>query len=231
MDKRLLCLRHGDGPMDDRITTWCGANQVRCDARRPWQGQDLGEITEDLVGVVVYGGNYNAYDTAKHPFLNHEYRIIDAAMTKGIPLLGICQGAQMIAHHMGAWAGAPNHGNHEFGWYEVIPTQDAGAFLATPTHFVQAHFHTFDIPNGAKHLARSLLFENQAFSVGDTVVGVQFHPEQTVTGFQRWQDRADDWGRWSEPGVQDRETQNRLMIEHDAAQGAWMRQFLDRFFG
>lgn len=231
MDKRLLCLRHGDGPMDDRITTWCGANEVHCDARRAWQGQALGDMADDLIGVVVYGGNYNAYDTDLHPFLNDEYRIIDAAMKADIPLLGICQGAQMIAHHLGAWAGAPAHGNHEFGWYEVTPTAQAGDFLIDPTHFAQAHFHTFDIPTGATHLARSPLFENQAFSVGDRVVGVQFHPEQTVTGFMRWQARADDWGRWSEPGVQDRATQTRLMLEHDAAQGAWMRRFLDRFFG
>ncbi|WP_299613034.1 glutamine amidotransferase [uncultured Tateyamaria sp.] len=230
MDKRLLCLRHGDGPMDDRITTWCGANQIRCDARRAWQGQDAGQITDDVIGVVVYGGIYNANDTRKHPFLNDEYRIIDAAMMAGIPLLGICQGAQMIAHHMGAWAGAPTHGNHEFGWYEVTPTGEAGGFLNAPMHFVQSHFHTFDIPNGATHLARSPLFENQAFRVDDRVVGVQFHPEQTMAGFQRWQVRADEWGRWSEPGVQNLETQNRLMLEHDAAQGAWMRSFLDGFF-
>lgn len=230
MDKRLLCLRHGDGPMDDRITTWCGASQIRCDARRAWQGQHVGEITDDLIGVVVYGGNYNADAASEHPFLNDEYRIIDGALKAGVPLLGICQGAQMIAHHMGAWAGAPDHGNHEFGWYEVTPTENAGDFLTAPMHFTQAHFHTFDLPAGATHLARSPMFENQAFAVGDNVVGLQFHPEQTVAGFQRWQIRGDDWGMWTKPGVQDRDTQTRLMLDHDAAQGAWVRTFLDGFF-
>lgn len=230
MDKRLLCIRHGDGPMDDRITTWCGANAVRLDVRRPWQGDTAGEVTEDLAGVVVYGGNYNAYDTDLHPFLNDEYRMIDAAMRADIPLLGLCQGAQMIAHHMGAWAGAPAHGNHEFGWYKVTPTDAGRDVFATAMHFTQAHFHTFDLPSGARHLARSALFENQAFAVGDRVMGFQFHPEQTVTGFMRWQDRGEGWGRYGEPGVQDRATQTRIMLEHDAAQGAWMAAFLDRFF-
>ncbi len=230
MDKRLLCVRHGDGPMDDRITTWCGASGIRLDARRPWQGDSLGEVTEDLAGVVVYGGNYNAYDTDLHPFLNEEYRIIDAAMKSKTPLLGLCQGAQMIAHHMGAWAGAPDHGNHEFGWYEITPTEDGRDLLPKPLYLAQAHFHTFDLPIGARHLARSALFENQAFSVGDTVMAFQFHPEQTVAGFQRWQARGADWGRYDEPGVQSREQQTALMLEHDAAQGAWFRSFLDRFF-
>lgn len=231
MDTRLLCIRHGDGPMDDRITTWCGANQVRCDARRAWQGQDVGEITDDLIGVVVYGGIYNAYDTDKHPFLKDEYRMIDAAMRANIPLFGICQGAQMIAHHLGAWAGAPTHGLHEFGWYEVTPTPDGTDLFPEPMHFAQAHFHTFDLPGGARHLARSDTFENQAFAIGDTVLSVQFHPEQTIAGFMRWQERANDWGRWTEPGVQDRDTQTKLMLDHDATQGAWLRGVMDRYFG
>ncbi|WP_299371025.1 glutamine amidotransferase [uncultured Tateyamaria sp.] len=230
MDKRLLCLRHGDGPMDDRITTWCGAHQVRCDARRAWQGDDLGQVTDDLAGVVVYGGNYNAYDTELHPFLNAEYRIIDAAMTAGVPLLGLCQGAQMIAHHMGAFAGAPDHGNHEFGWYEVTPTPAGAGMFAETQHFAQAHFHTFGIPDGATHLARSALFENQAFAVGDNVLAFQFHPEQTIAGFQRWMARGEGWGRYAEPGVQSKSEQTRLMLEHDAAQGAWFRGVLDTFF-
>ncbi|MEL6451648.1 MAG: glutamine amidotransferase [Pseudomonadota bacterium] len=231
MDKRILCVRHGDGPMDDRITTWGGANGVRIDARRPWRGDTLGEVTDDLAGVVVYGGNYNAYDSDKHPFLREEYRMIDAALKADVPLLGLCQGAQMIAHHMGAFAGAPDHGIHEFGYYEVTPTTAGQTVLPQPMHFTQAHFHTFGIPDGATHLARSAHFENQAFSVGNRVMAFQFHPEQTIAGFQRWQARGDDWGRYGLPGVQDKDVQTALMLEHDAAQGAWFTAFLDRFFG
>jgi len=227
---RVLCVRHEADPTDDRITAWCAQNGITADIRRPFSGDTLGDITDDLVGVAVYGGNYNAYDTGLHPFLNEEYRMIDAAMQEDIPLLGLCQGAQMIAHHMGAFAGAPEHGMHEFGYYEVTATQEGSAFLPTPHHVTQAHFHTFDIPSGATHLARSALFENQAFSVGDSVMALQFHPEQTKPGFQRWMDRADGWGRYAEPGVQPKDEQTRLMQAHDAAQGQWFMAFLDRFF-
>lgn len=229
MDKRLLCVRHGDGPMDDRITTWCAVHNVRLDARRPWRGDTLGDITDDLAGVVVYGGNYNAYDTELHPFLNEEYRMIDAAMQADVPLLGLCQGAHMIAHHMGACAGAPAHGTHEFGWYEVTPTKEGTEIFPELLHFAQAHFHTFDLPGGARHLARSALFENQAFAVGERIVGLQFHPEQTIAGFQRWQARGEGLGRYAEPGVQSRAQQTALMLEHDAAQGAWLNDFLNGF--
>ena len=62
------------------------------------------------------------------------------------------------------------------------------------------------------------------------MVGFQFRPEQTLAAFQRWQARDDDWGRYSAPGVQQRDEQTTLMLEHDAAQGAWFTGFLDRFF-
>ena len=165
------------------------------------------------------------------PFLNEEYRIIDAAMQAQVPLLGLCQGAQMIAHHMGAFAGAPGHGQHEFGYYEVAPTDAGTIWLPDAQHFAQAHFHTFEIPAGATHIARSALFENQAFAVGDTVIALQFHPEQSKAGFRRWMDRGDDWGRYQEPGVQTKEEQQRLMDAHDAAQHDWFVGFMNRFFG
>lgn len=227
---RILCIRHEADPTDDRVTSWCTANKVTLDIRRPFQNVDLGEITDDLAGVVVYGGSYNAYDSARHPFLRREYAMIDAAMRADIPLLGLCQGAQMIAHHMGAFAGAPDHGIHEFGYYEVTPTDQGTAILPTAHHFTQAHFHTFDIPTGATHLARSETFEHQAFSAGPKVMAFQFHPEQTATGFARWMARGDDWGRYGKPGVQDKDTQTRLMQTHDAAQGAWFNAFLDGYF-
>ncbi|WP_299693940.1 glutamine amidotransferase [uncultured Tateyamaria sp.] len=228
---RILCIRHEADPTDDRITTWCADNGVTADIRRPFQGDNLGDITDDLAGVGVYGGVYNAYDAPLHPFLNEEYRMIDAAMTAGVPLLGLCQGAQMIAHHMGAFAGDPGHGQHEFGYYEVTPTDAGRAWLPAPMHFTQAHFHTFDTPAGATRLASSALFKNQAFAVGDRVMALQFHPEQTTAGFGRWMARGDDWGRYDAPGVQSKTEQARLMAEHDPAQHTWFMGFLDRFFG
>ena len=228
---RILCIRHEADPTDDRITAWCNQTGITADIRRPFRGEEIGEITDDLAGVAIYGGNYNAYDTALHPFLRDEYALIDAAMRAKVPLLGLCQGAQMIAHHMGAFAGAPAHGFHEFGYYEVTPTETGRAWLPQPLHFTQAHFHTFDIPDGAVHLARSALFDHQAFSVGENVLALQFHPEQTRPGFERWMARGIEWGRYDEPGVQTKAEQQRLMELHDPAQHAWFMPVLDRLFG
>lgn len=228
MSKRVILVRHEDGPVDDRVTQWVIANGLTPDIRRPFQGDSLGPVTDDVVGTVIYGGMYNAYDTDKHPFLKDEYRWIGAALEAGIPTLGLCQGAQMIAYHQGAWAGAPDHGNHEFGYYEIAPVAGAEDFLPAPLRVTQAHFHTFDLPKGAQHLARSALFENQAFRLGDKVYGFQFHPEQTYAGFQRWQARGTSYGQ---PGAQTRDEQDRLGPAADPAQHDWFMTFLDGFFG
>ena len=98
-----------------------------------------------------------------------------------------------------------------------------------PMHVTQAHFHTFDLPKGAVHLARSEVFENQAFRLGDTAYGFQFHPEQTVESFRRWQTSRDT--SYEKPGAQDRATQDRLMFKHDAQQADWFFGFLKRFLG
>ena len=228
MSKRVLCVRHGANPMDDRVTNWCAINGAAADTRRPFQGDTLGEITSDLAAVVIYGGPFNAYATREHPFLKEEYRMIDLALKAGVPLLGICQGAQMIAHHLGAFAGAPEHGQHEFGYYEVSPTEAGKAFMPKPLHLCQAHFHTYDLPAGAVHLARSAMFEQQAFSYGEACYGFQFHAENTIEGFRRWQAWVKDPAE--RPGAQSWEDQERDMLAHDRAQADWFHGFLDGFF-
>jgi len=229
MAKEIVLVRHGRDPTDDRVNVWLQQSGVHALTVHPFDGEVIGEITENVCGTVVYGGKYNVYETDRHPFLLEEYRWIDACMKADLPVLGLCQGAQQIAHHLGAWAGPPEQDLHEFGYYEIEPTADAGDVLHKPIYVTQAHFHTFDIPEGGVHLARSEMFDNQAFRVGDKVFGFQFHPEQTIEGFRRWQNS--DWAPWEKHGVQTRDEQNRLMAQHDEAQAKWFYSFLDRLFG
>ena len=228
MKTRVVLVKHGHGPDDDRVLSHLVQSGYTPDIRRPFAGEELGEVGEDVAGTVIYGGMYNAYDTALHPFLRAEYRWIGAAMDATVPVLGICQGAQMIAHHLGAWVGAPAHGQHEFGYYEVRPTEAGRAVLPGPLHVAQAHFHTFDLPSGAVHLATGDTFDNQAFRVGERTWGLQFHPEVTNEGFRRWQESNPEGH--TRPGAQSRAQQDALMQAHDAAQADWFRGFLQRLF-
>ncbi len=229
MKKRVVLVRHGDDPPDDRIHTYLLANGFEPDARRPFAGDMLGDVGEDVAGTVIHGGMYNAFDTAKHPFLNEEYRWIAACLAADIPMLGICQGAQMIAYHLGADAGPLPDGRAEFGYYQVDPVPGAGGFLDRSLWFTQAHFHTFGIPDGAERLASSDGFPNQAFRHGDKVYGLQFHAEVTIEGFRRWQ--REDWALHDFPGAQQAAVQIRLGLEHDERQADWFHGFLGQLFG
>lgn len=225
----LVLVRHGDDPPDDRVVTHLTARGFDLRTVRPFAGERLGVPGPDVVGSVIYGGLFNAYDTALHPFLRDEYRWIADCIAAGLPLLGICQGAQMIAQHLGGTVGPKADPEYEFGYYRIDPTPEAGAFLPGPLWVVQAHFHTWTLPPGAIRLAGSAAYPEQAFRWGDRVYGLQFHAEVTPAGFARWQQsKAHLYAR---PEVQRPEEQLRLQALHDAAQDAWFRGFLDRLFG
>ncbi len=229
MAKRVVVIRHGDDPPDDRVHTYLTQNGFDPEIRRPFSGESLGEPDGFLAGTVLHGGPYNAFATSEHPFLNEEYRWIDACLKADVPMLGISQGAQQIALHLGADVGPAPGESHEFGYYKVEPTEAGEAFLPEATWFTQAHYHTFGIPDGAKHLARSEAFENQAFSYGTKVWSLQFHAEVTIEGFRRWQNA--DWAAYGKPGAQTREEQDRMMAKHDARQAEWFYGFLGSVFG
>lgn len=226
--KRVVLLGHDHGPPDDRVTAFLSERGFEPVLRKPFAGDLIGEIDENVAGSVIFGGKYNAYDVDEHPFLKEEYRWIEACLAKDVPLLGICLGAQQIAWRLGASVGPAPGEPCEFGYYEITPTPEAGDFLPGPLTVTQQHFHAFAIPDGATRLASSELFPNQAFRYGERVYGLQFHPEVTIEGFRRWQQTSGNCGK---PGAQSREEQDALMHRQDASQAAWFHGFLERLFG
>lgn len=229
MSKRVVLIRHGDEPDDDRVVQFFTARGVSPDIIRPFRGEALGEADKSVAASVVYGGPFNVFDEDKHPFLHDEARWIRQCMARNIPLLGICQGAQQIARVLGAEVGPKPGEPTEFGYYEITPTEEGRGLFPDSLVVGQSHFHTFAIPPGATHLAGSALFPNQAFRLGDTVYGFQFHAEVTPQGFRRWQEAP--WARYGKAGAQTRHEQDQLMAAHDAAQHDWFMAFLDRLFG
>ena len=229
MGQRVLVVRHGEQKAEDRIVQWLGRAGFVVDIRKPFAGDALGVPGPDLAGTVICGGMQNVYETDKHPSLKEEYRWIDACLKADVPMLGICQGAQQIAYHLGAWAGARAEPVFEFGCHRVEPTPEAGDFMDGPLWVTQAHFHTFDLPEGAVRLARNDTYENQAFRVGDKVFGTQYHPEAGPEVFKHWQADKDDF--YSQPGQRSHAEDMALLYQHDAAQTEWLDGFLTKLFG
>lgn len=228
MARKLVLVRHGDDPPDDRVVTYAVQNGFEPVFYRPFKGDTLPEPDADVAGSVVYGGPFNVFEEAKYPFLHDEARWIRACIDRDIPLLGICQGAQQIARVLGAKVGPYDTPVHEFGYYPISPTPEGRDFLPETLRMTQSHYHTFAIPEGAVHLASSPDYPNQAFRWGEKTYALQFHPECTIEGFRRWQDAP--WAAFGKPGAQARAEQEALMPEADAAQARWFYAFLARLF-
>lgn len=141
--------------------------------------------------LILLGGSPSAHD----PNLDGEIRLIQSAVSRGLPVLGVCLGAQLIARAVGASV-YPN-GQKEIGWAPIRFTENAAGdqlFHALPDSQSVFHWHadTFDLPAGAVHLASSEACRNQAYRYGAKVYGLQFHLEATADIIDRWQqeDRA-----------------------------------------
>ncbi|WP_323119290.1 glutamine amidotransferase [Burkholderia alba] len=139
--------------------------------------------------LVILGGPISAYDDDQYPTTAPLVALIKKRIDAGLPTLGICLGAQLIARALGArvYPGAQK----ELGW---IPLTLTGAGRASPlrhldgarTSMLHWHGDTFDLPPGAIHLASTPSCRNQAFSWGGHVLALQCHPEIRTDGFEPW---------------------------------------------
>jgi GMP synthase (glutamine-hydrolysing) len=153
--------------------------------RRPEQRADVARYH----GLVVLGGPMAADQTDRFAHLAYERMAIEEAIGRGVPVLGICLGAQLIAAAIG---GRNLRGRApEYGWIDVSPTAPGRAdpligHLATPEPIFQWHSDTFTLPHEAVHLAVSDTCRYQAFRYGESVYGLQFHLEADRALIERW---------------------------------------------
>ncbi len=186
---RLLVLQHiacePPGAYEDELVAR-GGEVVRVMVD---QGQPLPELS-GFDGIIVMGGPMGAYEEDRLPWLREEKQLIAEAAAEGMPVWGVCLGAQLLAASLGAPV-APGP-EPEVGVLPVYRTADAEndpVFCVLPPRFLALQWHsdTFALPAGGVLLVRSDAYEHQAFRVG-RAYGLQFHIE-IGTGL------AEEWGR------------------------------------
>ncbi|MDQ6524513.1 type 1 glutamine amidotransferase [Nocardioides sp. LHD-245] len=139
-------------------------------------------------GIVTLGGPMGALDDHVLPALAHERRLLAEAVASGVPVWGVCLGAQLLAAALG---GDVRRGERpELGMHDLVRAAGAendpvGAMLPVRMPVLQWHRDTFTFPEGARRLAGSDLYANQAFAVG-SAYGVQFHAEVGVDAVRTW---------------------------------------------
>jgi len=142
-------------------------------------------------GLVVLGGPMSVDEVQQYPFLQAEVGWLQEALALQLPVLGVCLGSQLLAKAAGARVYA--NGVKEIGWYGLDLTPAAAedplfAGLAPRQQVFQWHGDTFDLPREAVHLASSPACRHQAFRMGESAWGLQFHVEMTADLVLRWLD-------------------------------------------
>ena len=143
--------------------------------------------TSAIDGLIFMGGPMSANDDL--PYIRWELELIGEAVSRGLPILGICLGSQLIAKALGARV--YKNGVSEIGWYPVHWTAAAArdrlhCGLSAPETVFHWHGETFDLPPGAELLAHSEACRNQAYRVGENVYGLQYHLEVTPEMLEDW---------------------------------------------
>jgi GMP synthase (glutamine-hydrolysing) len=142
---------------------------------------------KDIDLLVVLGGPIGIYEIDRYPFIKNELATIEAALKKGIPIIGICLGCQALAAVLAArvYPGKQK----ELGWDEMSLTKEGKASPLGAIDGVRVlnwHGDTFDLPLGATRLASSEITPNQAFTYGPKVLALQFHVELPQRDMERW---------------------------------------------
>lgn len=188
MSKRVLIFRHvpfeGAGRLEDVLTAR-GIGFHYVDLYRP-DAPAPDPAAAD--GLVFLGGPMSVNDPL--PYLDCERAILRQAFARNQPVLGICLGSQLIAQTLGARV--YRNGRKEIGWFDLEFTGAARrdplfAGLTAPQPVFHWHSETFDLPEGAVHLASSEACRHQAFRMGTTTYALQFHAEVTPTMIQEWE--------------------------------------------
>lgn len=147
----------------------------------------LDPLAPDL--VVVLGGPVGAYEAEAYPFLAQEVALLEARLAADRPTLGICLGAQLMARALGARV-YPT-GSREIGWAPVaLSAAGRGSCLAPlgapGVEVLHWHGDSFEMPDGAVHLASSAGCANQAFRWGRNGLALQFHVETGAAELESW---------------------------------------------
>ena len=129
-------------------------------------------------GVIVFGSSYNVDQADEQPLIKEARELTLDAIDRGVPYLGICFGAQLLAWSLGRdVVRAPER---EVGYEPIGPTPAADddpllGHYALGDRVFQWHMDTYELPEGATLLATGQRVRNQAYRVGDRNWGVQWH--------------------------------------------------------
>lgn len=225
---RVLTVQNTPSGGPGRLGDWLRGEGLELDVVHAYDGSPLPEDLSRHDAVLFLGGGYMPDADERAPWLAPGRVLVAEALAAGTPVLGICLGAQLLAHVAGGEVRA-EHGAPEAGSTPLTLRAEAAddlLFRGLPAE-LNAIEHRVDaitrLPLEAVWLARSERCPVQAFRLGDHAWGLQFHPEATPEKIRRW-----DREELRAQGF-DRDELVRTAERDDAASAAAWRELAGRF--
>ncbi len=222
---RMLMVMQRPGAATGRLGERLQAQGHTLELCCPVAGESLPRSLDGYAGVVVFGGPMSAND--KLPCIRAQLDWIPRALEAGLPFLGVCLGAQLLAKTLGGEIGPRDDGVAEIGYVPIRPTPAGAGLFDGPLTVYHWHQEGIRLPADAVLLAEGETFPTQAFRHGDRTYGLQFHPEVTRAMMEEWQHRAAE--SLDLPGAQSADQQRAGFERHDAALGRWLDGFLEHW--
>jgi GMP synthase (glutamine-hydrolysing) len=181
-------LHHLERPFTGHAGAALRAGGVALDERDVRRGDPLPDL-DAVDGIVSLGGEQSVLDIGADPGLTAEAALLREAVSRELPVLGACLGAQLLAHALGG--GVHRRPRRLVAWVELEPLDGAREdplLGALPDGAAGLHFNEdgIDLPSRAVELLRGAGADAEAFRVGPCAWGVQFHAEVDEAALEGW---------------------------------------------
>lgn len=168
-----------------RLADWLPSMGLDVHPTHPYLGNRVPPSVEGDA-LIVLGGPMGAYDDDAAPWLPAVRDLITTAIDDGVPMLGVCLGAQLLAVAAGGKVERGDNGA-ELGLGEVDIAVGDDLFEAGTLPVVQWHHDAVtELPDTAVILGSSASYPVQAFRIGEVAWGMQFHVEATNDMVRTW---------------------------------------------
>ena len=183
--KPIAIIRHGSYNGPELFAEVLAEKQVPMQLIKVDEGDAIPANPAQYSGIVLMGGAMSANDDL--PWLHQEIALVKSALARNVPVLGHCLGGQILAKALGARVVPSPAAEVGFIPLEVVSPQ-ARQWVgdAQQIAFMQWHTESFELPETAELLLSSRSCPNQAFSVGDLHIGMQFHCEARIGMVEEW---------------------------------------------